>query len=395
MSQPSRRQHGSNAYPPAQKASSSRGDHAHASSSRGACRTCDAINYPKPGSSVTLTQTFVGHGPTFLDVVAPNQPSSGYRAGQQAYQEARGHISVAEFNAELAQAFLYFQQRFGLPTTYYLTPIQSYTDTTNFTAQDLEAANTLGLPLSTITYFDTNQVKQTWGYYRPEVYCQNLRVACAKVGDKCAGEAKFRKVLMAEHVIFIAPQGENLQGIQSVGNPTSTIVVNQATPSEYVPVIDGQAVPPRVFPQYFGSTPAQWPMFPLLSSAMYGFATLVSGHSDNLKTTDIAYRSLYPGFLNLSSSNQFRTVPPPGQYQTSFTCSFPVQVSSCELGSGDFEGLSLIQRCHDVRGSSVTDPLAPEQPDIPFDVLFDPNGAYVIVTQSATFVFPRCVDVSA
>lgn len=357
-------------------------------SSKNACKNCDNRNFPTLGNSLVLDQTFVGQGPTMLDLMYPNQPAAGFRAGQQAYQKARGNISSSEFYAEQANAFSYFQQRYGLPTTYFLTAILSYIDATDFTPAELAAANLLGLPLYTITYVDANGATQLWGFYRPEVYCEDLTVGCLNTDNVCQDATKFRKVLMAEHVIYIASppvQQAFAASIQDIATPVSTITINDPTPSEYIPVINGQAVPPRVYPQFFQDISTIFS----LPSAVYGYATLVSGPSANLKTTEIIYRSLYAVYLNLSVSCPSYTAIPAGPFQGALNSGFPCQASSCQLSNGDFNGTMLIQRGRDIRGNSANNLTADPQPIIPYPIVFDPNGGWLILTQGVSVVFPQ------
>jgi len=164
-----------------------------------------------------LFQQVVSAGQSDWEVTQANQDASQLQAGVEAYQRARGCISLAEYEAEFDEALAYFLTRVSEPGLVYpiepasviITELQEPPTDPSF------ALLSIGLPLTRLSVPSSipGAPPIVFAYYRPEVYSQDVRLFRGCGCDPCFPNCD---ALIVQHRFFIIrPVIENLDEVQA------------------------------------------------------------------------------------------------------------------------------------------------------------------------------------
>lgn len=360
--------HPPNPCKPCDPCGPSKGDEHDPCSSKG--YYCHPQQYkPIPSADVAVSQQLKSEASTLAQLSQANSPSSGVKAGNIAYREARGCISEEQYLAEQSQAFEYFVDRFGLPSDYRLEPIGSIAGLTGI---DLATAERLGLPLWRVQSAGTGPDLQTIGYYRPAVYCQKVNVTCFRQRGACTD---FDRAVFAEHQLYLitpASMTGSVSGamLSAPGGPQCNVC----------PCID-VTLPEKISPQYVQQNPVP------LAVSIYGYLTLLKRCQGTYKVAEIMYRSLYQTSHTFSLNLSAPDAPPEGDTEGNVYFGHTCEAASIDLSNGEWNGLMTLFRSYEFRAVIAPPPSEPVS-TLPSII----GNAYANIVNDANVHFPRTCD---
>lgn len=333
--------------------------------------SCNSHYKPIPSADVAISQQLRSEASTIAQITQANSPSSGYKAGNIAYREARGCIDENQYLAEQTQAFQYFIDRFGLPQDYRLEPINSIAGLTGI---DLNTAEQLGLPLWRVEATTTGTEVSTIGYYRPAVYCQKTHVTCFRQRGSCSD---FDRAVFAEHQLYLITDS-SLTGQSGLGQ--NLAACKGGPQCNVCPCID-TAMPDRLSPQYIA------PAEVYLAQAIYGYLTLLKKCHKSYKVAEILYRSLYQTSSTFSFNQSAPLQPPEGDTEFNIYTAQTCEAASIDLSNGEWNGVLTLLRS--LEGRAV---VLPTDPGAVTTVPAIAGNAYVSIVNDANLHFPRTCE---